>query len=191
MINFRNTFIEPGELSSQSKEIDSTICIYVITQHRNHTTMDAEKYNQAMEVAKKLTVQIFETLEKDTSEAKVQSYYTGESDSNQETFEQLTSQNLLCVSARSSREAGLLFAVLRLIIDENPYPMLSAYDDDDKEGGDVIDRISRWEDVGTKPNRPIDGSTLLGSSLSNLINSDTAPVTMGLAQVRGAFTRFK
>lgn len=166
------------------------------------TSSKKRKYDSRIESdllrAKAIVMNLLQNVRKEKaiedskeSKAKVECYYTGQSDSNQTGFEILTTQNILGVWASSEKEASAIFVALRMMADENPFPVLAHHDG---EYGDDINHTPS-EEVTKTPNRlfcsraPAESGIAL-SRLLNVDNADHPGIMFDLDSVEKKLTDF-
>ncbi len=124
-----------------------------------------------------------------SAEVKLECYYTGKCDSNQSTFEQLTTQNLLGVWAASTAEAQVLFGLIRFIVDRNPFELLDFSDMEYTSAKACL----QADEVTTTPNLLIgeNAPAETGVALSMLAEVTHPAVMMDVTSIDRLLSTFK
>ena len=117
-------------------------------------------------------------------------YYTGEFDGNQSQFEQLTTQNMLCVKAYDEFQASVLFRVLRALIDKTNVVLTppEAEDDNDRM---TLEEMGESEEVSETPNELVDGSQTTGDLLATVLGVKSAAKAYDLWKLRSRINELK
>lgn len=137
------------------------------------SSVKEEEFKIALVIATALLKQVREER-KEKKEGKIQCFYTCDYDNNQTIFERLTTQNLLGLWAYDEEEAGVVFRVLRFVVDENPYAL-------EMEDEKLIftDEVTTSPNVLYATDRPAEN----GVALSKLLGVSHPVVMMGLEEI--------